>query len=68
MIRIITGPDHRLLIPVSALAGAIFLLWTDTVARSILPGREIPIGVVTALIGAPFFAYLLRQGLRRKRL
>ncbi len=68
MLRILTGPDHRILIPVSTIAGAIFLLWADTIARSILPGREIPIGVVTALIGAPFFAYLLRQGLRRKSL
>jgi len=65
MIRLLTGPDHRLLLPISTVAGAIFLLWTDTLARTIIPSREIPIGVITAFIGAPFFAYLLRKGLRR---
>lgn len=65
LMRLIVGPDHRILLPLSTLAGAIFLLWADTVARSILPSREIPIGVITAFIGAPFFAYLLKKGLRR---
>ncbi|TGE38142.1 iron ABC transporter permease [Desulfosporosinus fructosivorans] len=65
LMRLIVGPDHRILLPLSTLAGAIFLLWADTVARSIIPSREIPIGVITAFIGAPFFAYLLKKGLRR---
>lgn len=65
LMRLIVGPDHRILLPTSTLAGAIFLLWADTLARSIIPSREIPIGVITAFIGAPFFAYLLKMGLRR---
>lgn len=65
LMRLIVGPDHRILMPLSTIAGAIFLLWGDTVARSIIPSREIPIGVITAFIGAPFFAYLLKKGLRR---
>ena len=65
LMRLIVGPDHRILLPLSTLARAIFLLWADTLARSIIPSREIPIGVITAFIGAPFFAYLLKKGLRR---
>ncbi len=65
MIRLITGPDHRKLLLISTLVGSIFLLWTDTLARTIVPSQELPIGVITAFIGAPFFAYLLRKGLRR---
>ncbi|HWQ40895.1 MAG TPA: iron chelate uptake ABC transporter family permease subunit [Desulfosporosinus sp.] len=67
LMRLIVGPDHRILLPLSTLAGAIFLLWADTVARSIIPSREIPIGVITAFIGAPFFAYLLKKGLKRRQ-
>lgn len=66
LMRLLTGPNHRLLLPVSILAGAIFLLWTDTLARTIIPSRELPIGVLTAFIGAPVFAYFLRKGLRGK--
>ena len=62
MLRLVTGPDHRLLIPVSALAGGIFLLAADTVARTILAPTELPVGVITAFLGAPFFIYLLRKG------
>lgn len=65
LMRLLVGPDHRLLLPVSTLAGAIFLLWSDTLARTLLESREIPIGVITAFVGAPFFAYLLKSGLRR---
>ncbi|MGI6449956.1 MAG: FecCD family ABC transporter permease [Desulfitobacteriia bacterium] len=61
MIRIIAGPDHKILIPASCLAGAVFLLWSDTLARTIIPAMEIPIGVITALAGAPFFGYLLKK-------
>lgn len=65
LMRLLVGPDHRILLPVSTIAGAIFLLWSDTLARTLLDSREIPIGVITAFVGAPFFAYLLKSGLRR---
>jgi len=55
--RLLVGPDHRILLPTSALAGASFLVATDTLARS-GPG-ELPVGIVTAAVGAPFFLYLL---------
>jgi iron complex transport system permease protein len=60
-IRLIWGPDHRFLLPLSTIAGAIFLILADTAARTLLAPTEIPIGVITAFIGAPFFLYLLRQ-------
>ena len=59
--RLLIGADHRLLLPASALVGSIFLLLADTAARSLLGGTEIPVGVVTALCGGPFFVYLLRR-------
>ena len=59
MIRLITGSDYRVIVPLSALGGAVFMVWCDTAARSVLAPTEIPLGVVTAFIGAPFFAYLL---------
>lgn len=59
--RLLIGADHRLLLPASALTGAIFLLLADTVARSLFGATEIPVGVVTALCGGPFFVYLLRR-------
>ncbi len=62
--RMIWGPDHRFLIPASALLGAMVLILADTIARTVMAPSEIPVGVVTALAGAPFFVYLLR----RKRL
>jgi iron complex transport system permease protein len=62
--RLSLGPDHRLLVPASALAGAIFLVITDLLARTILAPGEIPVGIITALIGAPFFLYLLRHSRR----
>ncbi|OYD07498.1 FecCD family ABC transporter permease [Paludifilum halophilum] len=61
IMRMIAGPDHRVLIPVSALAGAILLMWADTLARTVLDPRELPVGVITAFIGAPFFAWLLKR-------
>jgi iron complex transport system permease protein len=61
LMRLVVGADHRLLLPASYLAGAIFLVWADTVARTVLGVTEIPVGVVTALVGAPVFAYLLRR-------
>lgn len=61
VMRLLLGADHRLLLPASLLAGAIFLVWADTVARSALGVVEIPVGVVTALCGGPFFVYLLKR-------
>ena len=58
--RILVGPNHKLLIPTAALVGASFLLMVDTVARTITV-TEIPIGIITALVGAPIFAYLIRR-------
>ena len=60
-VRMIVGADHRLLLPVAALAGGAFLTVADTVARTALAPTELPVGVVTALIGGPFFIYLLVQ-------
>jgi len=61
IMRIIVGPDHRILLPSSFLAGAIFLLWTDTLARKIIAPSELPVGIITAILGVPFFLFLLRQ-------
>jgi iron complex transport system permease protein len=60
MMRMIVGPDHRILSPASALGGAIFLILADALARTVLPPLEIPVGALTALLGAPYFVYLLR--------
>jgi len=60
-VRLRLGPDHRLLLPASALAGAAFLVIADLLARIILIPAEIPVGIITAIIGAPFFIYLLRH-------
>lgn len=62
--RILLGPNHRLLLPASLLCGAIFLVLADLVARTVIAPAEIPLGVVTALIGAPFFILLLRRAKR----
>jgi iron complex transport system permease protein len=61
IVRLIVGPDHRLLLPASILSGAMFLVLADLVARVVIAPSEVPLGVVTALIGAPFFIYLLRR-------
>jgi iron complex transport system permease protein len=60
-VRLIWGPDHRFLLPLATLAGAIFLILADAAARTMLAPTEVPIGVITAFFGAPFFLYLLRQ-------
>nr|WP_252263627.1 iron ABC transporter permease [Paracidobacterium acidisoli] len=59
--RLVLGPDHLRLLPVTALGGAIFLLIADTLARTILSPAEMPVGVLTAFVGGPFFLYLLRK-------
>jgi iron complex transport system permease protein len=65
LLRLLLGPDHRLLLPASFLGGAVFLVWADALARTLLGPAELPVGVVTALTGGPFFLYLLRRDLRR---
>ncbi|MHC1578357.1 MAG: FecCD family ABC transporter permease [Dehalococcoidia bacterium] len=60
-VRLIWGPDYRFLLPLSTLVGAIFLILADTLARTIIPPTEIPVGIITAFCGAPFFLYLLRR-------
>jgi iron complex transport system permease protein len=60
-VRLVGGSDNRFVIPASALTGAVFLLLADTVARTVIAPRELHIGVITALIGAPAFVYLLRR-------
>jgi len=61
LVRLMTGPDYRLLLPLAAVFGGVYVLWADTIARTALSPTEIPLGVVTAFLGAPFFAYLLRK-------
>jgi len=63
-VRAAFGPDHRLLLPASALAGAAFLVLTDTLARVLLAPVELPVGVITALLGGPFFLFLFLRRLR----
>ena len=58
-IRMIFGPDNRVVIPFSALGGAIFLIICDTLARAVVPPSEIPVGIITSIFGVPFFIYLL---------
>ncbi|GAB4115018.1 MAG: iron ABC transporter permease [Candidatus Caldatribacteriota bacterium] len=60
--RLLVGPDHRTMLPASAFLGAVFLILCDTLARFILAPSEIPIGAITAAIGAPLFIYLLKRG------
>lgn len=60
-VRLVGGSDNRLVVPASALVGASFLLMADTIARTVIAPRELHIGVITALIGAPVFIYLLRR-------
>ncbi len=62
MVRLVFGSDHRLLLPAACLFGGAFLVAADTIARSVVPYAELPVGVVTALCGAPFFLYLLKRG------
>lgn len=58
-VRLLVGPGHRALLPLSALTGAVFLVWADTLARTVFEPRELPVGIVTAIVGAPVFAALL---------
>ena len=66
MVRMFLGAEHRGLLVGSALLGAVALMWSDIMARSILPaGQELPVGVITALFGGPFFFFILRRQQRR---
>ena len=61
LVRLAIGSDNRLVIPFSAISGAIFVVLADTVARTAIAPRELPVGAITALIGAPMFIYLLKR-------
>jgi len=61
IMRLIMGPDHRFLLPATAIAGAIFLVWADMAARTVAGPAEMPVGIITAFLGAPFFLYLLKK-------
>ena len=62
LVRLSFGSDNRMVIPASALAGGAFVIAADTIARTIIAPRELPVGAITALIGAPLFIYLLKRG------
>lgn len=61
MMRLLVGPDHRILLPASALGGASFLVLCDVLGRVVMPPAELRVGVMTALIGTPYFLFLLRR-------
>ena len=64
-VRLIFGPDHRQLLPLSAIIGSIFLVIADTIARTIIAPAQLPVGVITALTGGPFFLVLLAKYSRK---
>lgn len=66
VMRLLIGSDHRLLLPASFLAGGIFLCWADTLARILLAPAELPVGIITAFLGGPFFLFLLYREGRKK--
>ena len=66
VLRLIIGPDHRTLVPASALAGGILLVTADIAARTLMRPVEIPVGILTAFLGAPFFLYLLKTQVGRR--
>jgi iron complex transport system permease protein len=59
VMRLLVGSDHRLLVPASFLSGAVFLSWADTLARTVFAPAELPVGIITAFFGGPFFFFLL---------
>jgi iron complex transport system permease protein len=65
-VRLVWGPDHRFLLPMATIVGAAFTVLADGAARSLLSPTELPVGVVTAFCGAPFFLYLLRSSGRAR--
>ena len=60
LVRSVVGPDHRKLVPLATLFGAIFLIWVDVGARIIKPPAEIPVGILTAFLGAPLFLWMIK--------
>lgn len=66
LVRMLVGPDHRVLLPLSALTGAVLLLFADIASRLLVSPAELPVGLMTSLVGAPFFTFLLIQ--QRKKL
>jgi len=64
-VRLVLGPNHRILLPASFLGGAIFLIWADLASRSVFHAEELRLGIVTAFVGSPFFLFLLQRNLRR---
>ncbi|HET6670166.1 MAG TPA: iron ABC transporter permease [Pyrinomonadaceae bacterium] len=62
LVRLSLGSDNRVTVPAAALSGALFVIVADTIARTIIAPRELPVGAITALIGAPLFIYLLKRG------
>ncbi|PEN14040.1 ABC transporter permease [Longibacter salinarum] len=60
-VRMVAGVTHRTLVPASFLTGGLFMVWADLAARTLLPAQELPVGILTALCGVPFFLWLLRQ-------
>ena len=61
LVRMMTGPDHRTLVPLSMAGGASFMIFADTIARN-LTSFDVPVGIITAITGAPFFVYLMKRG------
>jgi len=61
MMRMVVGANHRVLVPAATLFGASFLIWADAISRTIIPAQELPVGIITALCGGPFFLYLLHR-------
>lgn len=68
ILRLVIGPDYRVLLPASVLGGAVFLVLADTLARMVMLNQELPVGVITGVIGGPFFLYLLWRYRRSARL
>ncbi len=61
IVRLLIGSDHRRVLPVSLLTGAVYLIWIDAIARTVFAPEEIPVGIITSLCGAPFFLWLMRR-------
>ena len=65
ILRLLLGPDHRVLMPMSALGGATFVILADTLARTVIQPAEMRVGIITAFVGAPFFIFLLIKNKRQ---
>jgi iron complex transport system permease protein len=65
IVRLIVGTDHRRVLPTALLVGAIYLIWVDVIARTVLHPVELPIGIITSIIGAPFFLYLMWRNMKK---